>query len=287
METNEQQAKIYKKAPLPFLGQKKYFLKLFNICLNEFLYYYKGDLKDLVFLDCFGGSGLLSHTIKQKIPQARVIWNDFDNYQRRLDEIPHTNELIAKFERIKGYKEAEKLSEKDKSYIIECLREQEQKRGFVDYITIFSFYGFSSGKFTTLKEFENSSLYYRKINYKNAVGYLEGVERVSVNFKALINEFKDNKNVFLILDPPYLQTNQQGYKEGYYRLGDFLELVRLIKPPYIFFSSEKSDFLDFMKWDLEANNNLNFKDCKIKEANHSKTTKEQKSTKDYLVYKFN
>lgn len=129
---------IYKKAPLPFQGQKKYFLKKFDECLNEFLNNYKGNLKDLIFIDAFGGSGLLSHNIKTKIPEAKVIWNDFDNYQRRLDEIPFTNEFLKHFEILRKYKKGEKISNEDKEFLLSKIKEQEKLRGFVDYITISS-----------------------------------------------------------------------------------------------------------------------------------------------------
>ena len=38
----------------------------------------------MVFLDLFGGSGLLSHHLKCRYPNNRVVWNDFDNYAERL-----------------------------------------------------------------------------------------------------------------------------------------------------------------------------------------------------------
>ena len=70
---------MFKQAPLPFIGQKRMFLKHFSQILNDH--------------DVFGGSGLLSHTAKQLKPQARVIYNDFDNYSERLQHIPDINQL--------------------------------------------------------------------------------------------------------------------------------------------------------------------------------------------------
>lgn len=52
----------------------------------------------------------------------------------------------------------------------------------------------------------------------------------------------------LLLDPPYLCTKQESYKqENYFDLIDFLRLIHLTKPPYIFFSSTKSEFVRFIE----------------------------------------
>ncbi|MFW9339073.1 hypothetical protein ACN9N6_01275, partial [Glaesserella parasuis] len=72
---------IYKQTPLPFVGQKRMLLKHFSQILNDNI---KGDGEGWTIVDVFGGSGLLSHTAKQLKPQARVIYNDFDNYAERL-----------------------------------------------------------------------------------------------------------------------------------------------------------------------------------------------------------
>ena len=57
----------YVQAPLPFQGQKRRFLKPFKQALNEFP-------SDAVYVDLFGGSGLLSHTVKEYYPNAKVIY---------------------------------------------------------------------------------------------------------------------------------------------------------------------------------------------------------------------
>ena len=52
--------KKYTQAPLPFQGQKRRFLKPFKTALESFP-------ADAVYVDLFGGSGLLSHTVKQML----------------------------------------------------------------------------------------------------------------------------------------------------------------------------------------------------------------------------
>ena len=87
-------SKVYNQAPLPFQGQKRKFLKEFKIALNDF--------KGATFIDLFGGSGLLSHTAKSIFPGARVIYNDFDDYSKRLRHVKSTNALLAKIRSIVG-----------------------------------------------------------------------------------------------------------------------------------------------------------------------------------------
>ena len=67
----------YSQAPLPFVGQKRMFASEFRKVLKRFS-------DRTVFVDLFGGSGLLSHITKRERPDATVIYNDHDNYRERL-----------------------------------------------------------------------------------------------------------------------------------------------------------------------------------------------------------
>lgn len=81
--------KQYLSAPLPFVGQKRMFAR-------EFIQVLKRYPDDAVFVDLFGGSGLLSHITKYQKPGATVVYNDFDNYRQRLENRPRTNVLLDK-----------------------------------------------------------------------------------------------------------------------------------------------------------------------------------------------
>ena len=69
------------------MGQKKRFIREFRKALREFDH-------ATVFVDLFGGSGLLSHVTKRERPDARVIYNDFDDYHVRLENIKSTKALL-------------------------------------------------------------------------------------------------------------------------------------------------------------------------------------------------
>ena len=64
--------KMYLSAPLPFVGQKRMFAREFIKVLGQFP-------DSTVFVDLFGGSGLLSHITKCVRSDATVVYNDFDN----------------------------------------------------------------------------------------------------------------------------------------------------------------------------------------------------------------
>ena len=67
---------------------------------KEFIKVLKHYQDDAVFVDLFGGSGLLSHITKCQKPDATVVYNDFDNYRRRLENIPRTNALLDKIREV-------------------------------------------------------------------------------------------------------------------------------------------------------------------------------------------
>ena len=87
----------------------------------------------------------------------------------------------------------------------------------------------------------------RQTDYPTADGYLDGLEITHESFHTLLPRFQQQDKVLLLLDPPYLCTKQESYKQAtYFDLIDFLRLIHLTKPPYIFFSSTKSEFIRFV-----------------------------------------
>ena len=100
-----------------------------------------------LFVDLFGGSGLLSRTIKDTLPDALVIYNDFDNYADRLAHIPQTNAILADIRRLVADEpRGQKLSEATKRQVCAYLRAKERQGEFVDALTLSASLLFS-GKF--------------------------------------------------------------------------------------------------------------------------------------------
>lgn len=121
--------KLYLSAPLPFVGQKRNFAREFIETLKNF-----DDAT--TFVDLFGGSGLLSHITKHCRPDATVVYNDFDDYRRRIEEIPRTNALLCKIRNMaSGVKRHQRITGDIRESIFEYI-EAADKRGYVDYITL-------------------------------------------------------------------------------------------------------------------------------------------------------
>ncbi|WP_107691870.1 DNA adenine methylase [Campylobacter concisus] len=268
----------FNRAPLPFQGQKRNFIKQFReLIKDEFRAHRNG-----IFIDAFGGSGLLSHNIKQIYPNARVIYNDYDNYSERLANIETTNEILRSIAPItEKYKKNEKVSEEDREEIIKIIDNYLQRGYFIDWLTLSSNLLFS-GKYAhnedELKKEKTFFITSTGMPLYQANGYLKGVEIVRKDAMELIKEF-ENEDVVLILDPPYLQTSKVGYK-CFWGLRDFLKLIRLVREPFIFFSSENSDILPYIDDRVECGDEV-FKGYGLKQA----ILANGQAKPDYMIYK--
>lgn len=268
----------YIQAPLPFQGQKRDFLVQFREVLKDFP-------SDAVFVDLFGGSGLLSHTIKAVYPTATVVYNDFDNYNGRLLNVATTNEILDKIREItKDTPKEKRLNETQKSSIIKILKQAEKEKKYIDYHTISTSILFTMNYFTSICELEKKTLYNctRLKNYDLANGYLDGLEMVNKDYKTLIEHYKDTPNVVFIADPPYLNTDCISYKSAnFWSLKDYLDILLLLKNQrFIYFTSSKSEIVNLCTW-LDKNTNFNlFENVKIEE----KIKKGAVNYTDYMIY---
>ena len=235
--------KTYSSAPLPFMGQKRRFVKEFRKVLAEYP-------DDVTIVDLFGGSGILSHTAKAVKPNAVVVYNDFDNYRKRLEHIPHTNALLDKIRPLACcVNKPHRIPNDVRDRIRELVREEEQVVGFVDFYTISQSLMFSMKYATSLGEFCKETLYNRMVgNGYDAEGYLDGLTIVSEDYKVLFERYKDMPNVLFVLDPPYLSTDVGAYTE-YWSLSKYLDVLQLLMSrDFIYFTSNKSQLLEFCDW---------------------------------------
>ena len=241
--------KEFSKPPLPFEGNKKLWRKNYKELLKEF-----GDIE--IFIDLFGGSGILSHWTKNTYKDAIVIYNDFDNYRERLKNIPTTNELLRDLREILKDVPHRKLIDDEKTKEIKDLFEDYKNNNkFIDLKTLVHQMHFTKclnvetsniDKFLKYKLYNNLN----KNNIETSEDYLTGLNIVSMDWKKLYNyckeTFKDYKICF-ILDPPYLYTDKTQYNCRFWRLKDSIELLDILKNyPFIFFNSPKSGFKEFV-----------------------------------------
>lgn len=277
MET-ETTKKNYTSAPLPFMGQKRRFVADFKKAIKTF------D-RATTFVDLFGGSGLLSHIAKQVCPDARVIYNDYDDYHERLANIDRTNILLADLRQIvANVPRDKKIPPEIRKAVLDRIYEDEQSGG-VDYITLSSSILFSMKYVTSFEALSKETMYncMRKDDY-NSDDYLDGLEVVKYDYRELFDQFKDRKDVVFFIDPPYLSTEAGTYK-SYWKLIDYLDVLKTLKGvSYIYFTSNKSSLIELLDW-IDINKTIGnpFKEAVRKETSNRLTYNAE--YKDIMLYK--
>lgn len=234
--------KYYQSAPLPFMGQKRMYVKEFREALKQFP-------EDAVYVDLFGGSGLLSYVTKREKPNATVIYNDYDNYQERLKNIDRTNALLADLRDIVKDSPRHKKVHPAVREIIFSRLEVEEKKGFVDYITLSSSLLFSMNYVQDLDALKGEGIYnnVRMTDY-TCYGYLDGLEITSCDYRILFEKYRLDQNVVYLVDPPYLSTEVGTYRMTW-RLSDYLDVLNLlVGTSYIYFTSDKSNLIELCQW---------------------------------------
>lgn len=256
--------KLYLSAPLPFVGQKRMFAKEFIKVLDQF--------KDkTVFVDLFGGSGLLSHITKYQRPDAKVVYNDYDGYRFRLQAIPQTNALLKDLREIaKETPRSKPIRGEARERIFERIIREEREKGYVDFITISSSLMFSMKYQLSVDGMRKETLYnnIRKADYPDCKDYLSGLTITSCDYKELYEQYKDIPGVVFLVDPPYLSTEVGTYKM-YWRLSDYLDVLTVLQDkPFVYFTSNKSSIIELCEW-LGSNDIIGnpFKDCRKVEFN--------------------
>lgn len=226
------------------MGQKRMFAR-------EYIKVLEGFKDGRVFVDLFGGSGLLSHITKRLRPDAVVVYNDFDNYRRRLENIPRTNALLADLREIaKGTPRGKPIKGEARERIFERISIEEKECGYVDYITLSSSLMFSMKYKTSLEGMRKETLYntIRMTDYPLCVDYLDGLEVASCDYRVLYERYKDTPGVVFLVDPPYLSTEVGTYRMSW-RLADYLDVLKVLRDrPFVYFTSNKSQIVELCEW---------------------------------------
>ena len=237
--------KNYTQSPLPFQGQKRKFLNHVKQVLTN-------SSEDATYVDLFGGSGILSHTVKQLKPNAKVVYNDYDDFSKRLASVAQTNVLLDKIRAItNGLPKDKLIPEVHKLKLLELIKDEEFRLGYVDYITLSSSLLFSAKYVTNYNDLTKQTFYnnVRQSNYETD-DYLAGVEIVHQDYKELFDQYKDLDNVVFLVDPPYLSTDTSTYNSNnYWKLKDYLNVLDvLVNTNYLYFTSNKSQIVELCQW---------------------------------------
>ena len=234
----------YKCAPLPFMGQKRYFLRDFTEVLERV----EGEIDTVV--DLFGGSGLLSHTAKRVLPGCRVVYNDFDRYVDRLAAVEQTNEILTAIkELLNGVAANTRLTDRQRAEVLATVQEYERRDGYIDIMTVGRNVLFSGKWVTSLDDLRKHTMYNRvRPGAYECDGYLNGLEVAHMDYRDLFEQERGNSRALFVLDPPYL-TTECGMYENYWKLTDYLDVLRLLKgTKYVYFTSDKSQIVELCQW---------------------------------------
>lgn len=251
--------KMQNKPPLPFQGNKK-------LWKNKFINIIKEMGEYDIYVDLFGGSGILSHWVKHIYPSSTVIYNDFDKYEDRCKQIKETNEILTRCREVcKDLKKKQPLSEEQTKEIKKIFKEYSNP----DLLTLKSQLHYAKRIDKNFKSFDDffKEKLYNNLNengYKETGTYFEGLQIYSKDWHELFEEitkkYKDKKILF-IMDPPYLYTDKSQYKNNYWLLNDSLKLFEIVAGfDSLLFSSDVIGFKEL----IDATNkyfktNINYK----------------------------
>lgn len=276
--------KTHKQAPLPFVGQKRRFVTTFADLLDSNI---PDDGAGYTIVDAFGGSGLLAHITKRTKPAARVIYNDYDGYTARLAHIDDTNRLRRIIGDLTSHLPRNKpIPPTDREAVRQAIRDFE---GYRDLDCLSSWLLFSGKHAPDLDWLLRTDLYnvVRQSDYPPAGDYLQGLEITHESYTTLLSQYVDDPRCLLVLDPPYICTMQGAYrKAGYFGMVEFLRLMRLVRPPFIFFSSTRSELPAYLTFIMETQTAGWGRIAGYQTITAQVTLNKNSAYEDNLVYKF-
>lgn len=250
---------IYKRAPLPFRGNKTKWIKdLINYFVKN-----HDKFENLVFIDVFGCSGIISSLLAKLYPNNKVIYNDFDYYTKLLTKpnIDRLNELRTKIYNIIKNEELAKINDDDSNkirYLIKHYYPNYENNNKLKNI-------FAAWLMFNGTDFKFDSTFYNRLpknnyDYVDINDYLpDNVIIEHLEYKDLINKYKPilNKSL-LILDPPYLGTSKEFYNKEWNLKDTYSVLNLCIKYKCLLFEANTSNVIRLIKT-ISPNINLKYK----------------------------
>ena len=253
-----QSKKIFKRAPIPFQGQKHAWFKQFSRVIERV----KAVDPCANVFDAFGGSGLLSYWAKHLNPSFNVIYNDFDNYSERLTHISDVNRLLQSLREIiqvNGHELARKLTAQEIEQVKHLLTSFD---GYIDANCLNSWLMFTAHRAKDVSDvLRVKTQFFDRLPAENydenaAAEYLAGLTiihedaRDYEHFQTVIKPLlrKDHVTSY-ILDPPYLYTDKTNYKSLYFGLADTVNLLNYFthQRHFILFNSDASGLFELIR----------------------------------------
>lgn len=249
---------MFKKPPLPFIGNKNKYIKYINVILIPYLKH-NGLIDDkTIIVDVFGGSGILSHIFAFNFPNNQIIYNDYDNYTQYLkhDNLIKLNKILHYLRNIFDNYPTEKITaeENEKEHIFDKIKSHINKF-FPNWSNTYIRHWLNNQLlFNALDkpDDENNILYNRvkKNDYETDIynNYiLPNIQITHNNYQTVFKTYGKNNNCIFILDPPYNETFDEAYKSAF-TLNDTLTVLNFaIHHKSIYFESSKFKIMKYIK----------------------------------------
>ncbi|WP_156472589.1 hypothetical protein [Bergeriella denitrificans] len=152
------------------------------------------------------------------------------------------------YDQLKDHTRNKHLDKATKAKVVQAIQ---SFNGYKDLNCLRSWLLFSGNQAATLAEFYTKHMYnsIRRSDYPTADDYLKGLEIESQPFQTLLPPHLGNPKTLLILDPPYVSTLQGMYANNrYFGMVQFLQLMDMVRPPFILFGSTRSELLSYLSY---------------------------------------
>ena len=240
---NSSRAEQFQAFPLYFPGNKsKRWTRSIASTVAELLNKYPADRFQIVAVDVFAGSFFVSSFLRHLLPSSsHVIANDFQRITRdRLEHIEQTEQIRQairqRFRRLHQHStNGEPLTTREIQALFSILYEAEHRGDFIDWLQLSKWFNYPRQRSENMLDFLKSP-HYNHFNapeplpsIEEANQYTQGlhiIDRNASNFEDFRHyvEHEEARNIpeipglprvfFYILDPPYYETNNDGYRDG-------------------------------------------------------------------------
>ena len=220
---------------IPFSGSKsKHYTKIKDIIINLIN---KNELSEFkIIYDIFGGSGALSLMFHEFYPNAKIIYNDYDEIIETKKNENVIDKSINRFniyrrEITNDFEKANiKQDEKLPSKLVEYYKNKYKKWIDNDWYFMYLFNSSISfnGRSADVK-INDSWNKVRKTDIEPKHYLYEPFKITHLNYVEIFNKLtktKPDKKTLLLLDPPYLNTDWTFYKTDWFNFWEYIKMLK-------------------------------------------------------------
>ena len=186
--------------PLGCFGNKRNELKLLLPIIEP-------EINDkTTFVEPFCGSCIVSFNVFKKHTNIKTHINDIDPLR-----IQFYKNMIDENNRNNLYKIEKEIAEKGMDHYYSIINNKDDD--YLKYVISRRIYFLRYGLFPTTKQITLKTI------SNNWIDYFKHSKITNQDYKDIINEYKEDENAFIYLDPPYLDsynTGYVGYQKGHY-----------------------------------------------------------------------